>query len=160
MIRDLTITIDVSGLTGAIDAGTRDGLALGANIVVNAAKESAPVQTGELRSSIQVTSPPEGNISTGDVSATIGAGAGHAIFVELGTGIHGPSGQQIWIEPVNRKALRFPAPGGGGFLFSKGHFVDGMMAQPFLVPALEDNADRIAQAVGDGIENAIDALGD
>lgn len=155
MKRNVKITIDVPGIIGAIDDGARDGLALGSNLVVNEAKTTAPHHTGLLANSIMAL-PPYGNLSEGQVSTMVSAGAPYAGYVEFGTGIYGPKGQRIFVEPTRRKALRFPAPGGNGFFFSKGHYIDGAKAQPFLIPAVDNNADAVAEIVADAVELAID----
>lgn len=40
-------------------------------------------------------------------------------FQHEGTGLHGPNQRYIEIFPKAGKALRWPAPGGGGFIFAK-----------------------------------------
>lgn len=148
--------LDIAGIVNAIDTGGTQGLRLAGDFVAIEAKARAPQRTGQLVNSIQAQ-PVEGNLSEGTASITIGAGAPYAGFVEFGTGIHA-GGERIWIEPVNRRALRFPVAG-GGFAFSSGHYIDGMKAQPYLVPAVEENIGPIGDILASAIDNALDKVG-
>ena len=153
MERKIEITLDVDAAIAAIDAGAEDGIRLGADLVAVEAKAIAPQRTGQLVNSIQAGAP-QGQFSAGELFADIGAGAPYSVFVEFGTGVYA-GGEPIWIEPRRRQALRFPLPG-GGFAFSKGHFIQGMRAQPYMRPAVEQNAEEIAEVIADAIDDAID----
>jgi HK97 gp10 family phage protein len=155
MTRKIDFEIAIDQVIGAIDIGASQGLAQGADMIVAQAKGLAPHRTGQLANSIQAERP-DGSLSQGTLGVTIGAGAPYASFVEFGTGIHA-GGDRIWIQPRVKKALRFPVPG-GGFAFSKGHFIDGMRARPFITPAVENNAGTVSQIMADAIDNQLDKI--
>ena len=153
----IKIELDTTEIAVAIDAGGLDGLRLAGDFVATEARVRAPQRTGQLANSIQAQ-PPMGRLSDNSASVTIGAGAPYASFVEFGTGIHGPTGEAFWVEPRDRRALRFSIPG-GGFVFSMGHFVDGMKPQPFLGPAVDQNHEPIGDILASAISNALDRIG-
>ena len=143
----------VRAIANAIDAGALEGLDAAGDIIVADARERAPQATGQLVNSIQVTEQPTGSVLSGGATMTIGAGAPYATFVEFGTGIHGPKGTRIY--PKTKKAMRWE--GAGGYIFARS--TAGMKAQPFMVPAVEENLDTIGEVVGDAIDNALDKVG-
>lgn len=49
----------------------------------------------------------------------------YSVFINFGTRPH-------FVGPKDKKALRWPLPGGGGFAFSKGHKVKGITADPYM----------------------------
>lgn len=156
MTRKLTFQIDLERILSALDQGAAQGMNLAANLVVVDAKKRAPVRTGLLRASIGVESV-HGQFRDGSLEAVVSAGAPYAAFVEFGTGIWGPEGEWIWVEPVEAEALRFPIEG-GGYAFSAGHYVPGSPPQPYLQPAVEENIHRIGRVIGDAIELALSRL--
>jgi len=68
--------------------------------ILDSARANAPVRSGELRSSITMEGAGE--------RATLVAGAPHASFLHMGTGVYGPSGRQIQILPSAKRALYWP----------------------------------------------------
>ena len=92
-------------------------------IVENSAKQNCPVDDGQLRQSITHTV--EGT------KGEIGTSVEYAPYVEVGTGIYSTEGngrQTPWsYEDAN----------------GEWHTTEGMVAQPFLKPALEENRSKI-----------------
>ena len=144
----IDLHIAVKRLLHAIDDGIYDGLQLASQVVVVEAKKRAPQRTSNLVRSIQAGDV-EGSLASG-YEVTISAAAPYAAFIEFGT--KGP----YRVEPRRRLALRWANPAGGGWLFSKGHNVPGMKARPFLQPAVDENADRLANIVAQAINNQVD----
>lgn len=99
------------------------------------AAANCPVDTGQLRGSITV--------STTDNSALIGPTAEHGIFVEYGTGAKGSSS----VAHTTKKHWTYYK--GGRF-----YTTSGQPARPFLVPALKNNVSEITakfkEAYGNG----------
>lgn len=58
------------------------------------------------------------------------------IFQHEGTGIYGPSNTPIWVEPREKRALRWSI-GGDNFAFSKGHIIWGIKPDPFIYNAAD-----------------------
>lgn len=82
----------------------------------------------------------------GGGSAKVYASSDYAGFVEHGTGI--PAGHDSWkYGPRDRKALRFPVGGGGGFAFARSVVHEGSQPHPFFFADL-DNRQQHMQAVG------------
>ncbi len=81
--------------------------------------------------------------------------APYAPGLHEGTGLYGPRGQAIRVEPTSKKALRFVK--GGKFMFSRGHMIKGIKGDPFLYraaererPSFEKRIDRnIAKVIKD-----------
>ncbi len=101
-----------------------DKLTLAGEIVVSAAIQKCPVDTGNLRGSIN------SEVNEGKLSVKIGTPVEYAPYIEFGTGEYAENGE-------GRK--------GGWFeTGTKGkRFTRGMKAQPFLRPALLDNKEKI-----------------
>lgn len=149
-MRHLKIEIDIPGLIRAIDDGTSAGLILGSNLVAADAKGRAPQRTGQLVASIRAL-PPEGKLSEGGITAIVSAGAPYALFVEFGTGLYGPRHQRI--RPKRAKAMRWLGPG-GDYIFARS--TAGMQPRPYLIPALENNAEEVAEVIADAIGDAVE----
>ncbi len=96
----------------------------------SSAKQLAPVDTGTLRASIQVT--PARDIS-GGWAGKVGTGLNYAIFQEAGTGIYGPLHQPIVAK--NGQAMRFQI--GGRWITAKS--VKGVRARYYMKQSLEQN---------------------
>jgi HK97 gp10 family phage protein len=93
------------------------------DVLLEEARANVPVDTGELRSSIQrLPVVDDGETITADVVAT----AEHAAYVEYGTGLRGMS-----------------SSGAGPFIYDQGWL--GMPAQPYMRPALDVARKRIKQ---------------
>lgn len=94
--------------------------------VAEQARDLAPERTGELRDSIGSTTAWEGQRVTASIEAT----APHAAYVEFGTGIRGASSEGAGPGPYNPE---WP----------------GMVAQPYLRPAIDGAHDAIIAALED-----------
>lgn len=104
------------------------------------AKEQAPLDTGNLRNSIQ-------HRQTGRFEAEVAAHAEYAAAVEFGTGVFSTDPeadhQPIVIEPRERRALSWP----GAEHPVRRVVQQGQPARPYLVPAAEEERQRFAAAV-------------
>lgn len=124
----MDIEIDTSNLkieafiNGEMDERITQALTKAALVVEAAAKEKAPVDTGNLRGSI--THDVEKNI------ATIGTNVEYAPYVEKGTGVFAKGG-------------RANVPWSYEDASGKWHKTNGIKAQPFLEPALKNNTSKI-----------------
>lgn len=136
-----------------MDEGAHDGMSAAATLIVEAAKLLAPERTGALKTSI-MQEEPQGSFLTNDLEVVVGAAAEYAVYVEYGTGIHGPKGTPI--VPVNAQALQIPV-GGGEFIYRRS--VKGMKAQPFLVPAMENNSEDISGEIAAAIDLSLGKYG-
>lgn len=135
----------------------RAALAAGARVIAAQAKAIAPLEVnppgfnfykkslgwspGALKRSIKVTS----RLRNGRVTATVKAGdkvAYYAGWVEFGTAAH-------WIKPKNKKALFF----GGKAV--KGVQHPGARKNPFMRIAMDAEAQRALQAVGERIKKRL-----
>ncbi|WP_051575115.1 HK97-gp10 family putative phage morphogenesis protein [Sporolactobacillus terrae] len=94
-----------------------------AELMVSQAKALAPVDLGNLRSSIDVA------YSNDGLTAVISVGAEYAVYCEYGTGIYSTSGSGrktpwvYWSDKLGRYVM-----------------TRGMRAQPFFTPAFESAA--------------------
>ena len=159
MTINVEMRLNVEKILQAIETGAREGLDKTALTVTDSAKSLAPVgETANLRRSI-IPGPSRGEYLNETLEGSVQVGVPYGTFVEFGTGSRGElGGSPFFIEPKRRQALRFAAPGGNGFLFSKGHFHPGAKSKPFLRPAAERNVTKIESDLRAAIENAIDRL--
>lgn len=115
------------------------GLLKAANKVRNKAVLRCPVNTGELRNSIQVE-------QTSALTVTVGTNKEYAPYVEYGTGTMGDP----TVPHTQKESWKYQDEDG------KWHTSHGSPAQPFLRPAVD--ADEITDTVADeirrGIQNA------
>jgi hypothetical protein len=98
-------------------------------------------RTGQTEQSIGWR--PEGD------GAVVFANAQTALWLEQGTGLHGPFGKSYLIRPKpggGRKALRMPIQG-GGFIFRKVVNHPGMKAKPFFFAAFQAREDKMLDAM-------------
>ena len=128
----------------------RGALRAGAKVIEADAKANVPVQDGDLKQSLRVTT----NRKKGEVSATVKAGnkkAWYYHFVEFGTQPH-------MIKATNAKYLRFMAKDGTSVKTKQVHHT-GAMEKPFMRPALDKkNAEAIVKA-GDYIRMRLEKEG-
>ena len=153
----LEVKIDFQSeeVLAALDNAAHESLDWASDLVAREARIKAPQgPTSNLKQSIQ-PGPITGSFTKGSLEVTVSAGVPYATYVEFGTGIWGPEGKWIWIEPVDAFALRWEAPGGDGYHFSKGHYVQGVTPRPYLNPAVDENADLIADGIGAAMELAM-----
>ena len=99
------------------------------NLVEAEAKARCPVKSGQLIQSIKHEV--DGN------RVTIGSDVEYAPYVECGTGIHATQGN-------GRKQVPWTYQSADG----KFHTTYGMVAQPYLEPAVTENISRIVQCFG------------
>lgn len=107
--------VDISRLMAKIVPIAVEAVTEGCAAVVEEAQGIAPVETGELRDSIHTQTV---ELVGAVVRGTVIASAPHAGYVEYGTGIRGAA-----------------SPGAGPYPYSPTW--PGMMAQPFMRPALD-----------------------
>jgi HK97 gp10 family phage protein len=109
-------------------------------LVVRDAKLKAPVDTGRLRASIT----PVVRLAGLSVVGVVGASVKYAGYVELGTRPHFVSAANI-----------------GRWAKRHGHGYTGLMvsgkAQPYLYPAFQENADKIAGILEDAVTKIVSA---
>jgi hypothetical protein len=77
--------------------------------------------------------------------AVVYATAEHALYIEEGTGLHGPRGQRYVIRPKpggGRKALAIPMPGGGHLLRKLANH-PGIQAKPFFFADFKAREDKM-----------------
>jgi HK97 gp10 family phage protein len=123
----------------------RSALRQGANVIKEEAKANVPVESGDLRDSLRVST----RSKRGVVTASVKAGnkkAWYWRFVEFGTAAHKIAGKK------------------GGFLSFGGLFAKsvqhpGARPKPFMRPALDAKANAAIQAVGDQIRKRLTKQG-
>jgi phage gpG-like protein len=135
-------------LTGALQESTGKA----ALLVTRSARKNAPVDTGRLRASIT----PEVVTRDNVVRGIVGSNVKYAPYMELGTRPHTPP----W-DPIYRWALRKTrgnisqaralAAGAIRAISRRGN-----IALRFLQRALDDNADKIFNLIGDAIKRIIE----
>lgn len=123
-----------------VDAATDRALRETALQVERDAKLKAPVDTGNLRASLQAQRRPPG--------WAVGTNVRYAPAVEFGTGPH-------VITPNEAEALRFPGPDGDP-VFARRVEHPGTPAQPFLRPALDGAEDDLVQRIAAEIDELIE----
>jgi HK97 gp10 family phage protein len=112
----------------------RAALRAGANVIKAEAKENVPVQDGDLKRSIKVST----SARRGTVRAKVKAGdqkAWYWHFVEFGTAAHtikARNGKRLFFNGIFAKVVNHP----------------GAKAKPFMRPALDNKANDAIRAVG------------
>lgn len=94
-----------------------------------AAKRTAPVDTGRLRSSLTTNMV----FVTGVPVARVGSNVSYLMFLTRGTGIYGPARRPI--RPVRATRLVFRPRGARGYVFARQ--VRGVRPNPFMLNALQ-----------------------
>ena len=112
--------------------GLHNALAQAGEIVRADAVANCPVDTGRLKGSI--TNNVDGN------SAVVGTNVSYAPFVEWGTGSKGSP------EVAHTTKEKWIYCSGGKF-----YTTSGMAPQPFLVPALKSNREKIVKLIKESI---------
>lgn len=123
-----------SGLEGVTHAG--------AGLVTGAAAKNAPHRSGNLSDQIK-----QETLEKSDSAVEVGVGpddreAFYGLFLELGVDAH-------HVTPAVKKALQIE----GGFAASADH--QGIPAQPFLRPALDENIDAVVEAIGEELRELL-----
>lgn len=114
-----------------------DGVNRASGLVSRRAKNRAPVDTGQLRGSIQII-PAEQRDNT--VIGGVNVSAEHAMYVEFGTGVKGSGSSH-------------PAKDKLGISYKAGW--PGQIAQPFLYPALMESEAEITKIVTKTVIDAV-----
>lgn len=118
------------------------------------AKRRAPVDTGRLRSSINMR-------MVGSMAGEVGTSLAYAPAVEFGSGLYGERRQAYIIRPKRGKFLAFkPGSFGGGFGGGKTVFArvvrhPGVKPRPFLIPAWEREKTQMVPRLKAAIERAV-----
>lgn len=116
----------------------RSALRQGANVIRNQARQNVPVEDGDLKKSIKVSTRARG----GKTTATLRAGdkrAFYAHMIEFGVAPHGVK------KGAKRKS--------GKYQDGKKH--PGFSAKPFMRPAVDDKADEAVQAVANQVRKTL-----
>lgn len=153
MPSEIKFELDWSGILDAMDRGAHAGAVFAGDLLARKAKEIAPERTGALRASIR-SGEPTGSFVDGSLEVIVGAAAPYATFVEFGTGLYGPKKQRI--RRANGGAFEIP-DGAGGFIYR--YVLDGMEAQPYITPAVEQNRENIATQIAAAIDLSLDDYG-
>jgi HK97 gp10 family phage protein len=112
------------------------GVGRAAEVTRDTAQDFCPVDTGELWNSISATPP---KIEGDTVEASVIAGAEHAVYVEMGTGIRGAGSNLPEGLPAATYRPDWP----------------GQVAQPYMYPAYKANEDKVKDLVADEIRKAV-----
>jgi HK97 gp10 family phage protein len=123
----------------------RSALRAGAKVIADEAKQNVPVDDGDLKRSIRVST----NTKKGKVTASAKAGdkrAWYWRFVEFGTAAH-------TIKGKNGNPLFF----NGAAVMSVNH--PGARAKPFMRPALDSKSNEAINAVGQQIGKRLNKIG-
>lgn len=109
-------------------------------IVADHARAIAPVASGELQQSIEALEPVD---TFQEIVGLVVASAGHASFVEFGTGLRGIA---TYPYPLPKEGV--PYTGGWVYDYKRQQWI-GMPAQPFMRPALDiGRAEIVAEFKG------------
>lgn len=118
-------------------------------LFARAARQKAPKAMSTLVNSIGVN-------RQSALEGTVGPSVNYGAAVELGTGLHGPSGTsdnkmppvqniQDWISVVRVSSLKYADPRDLAWAIAKSIAVLGTPAQPYMAPAFEENKARAEQ---------------
>lgn len=118
--------------------GSEQAMGRACALVERAAKEKAPKDTGALRRSITSRIEREGNEVVGIVFTPLE----YAPYVEYGTGLFAEEGGRTDV-PWSYKDDK-----------GEWHSTSGQHPQPFMRPALEENRNRVAEIILEGIADA------
>lgn len=130
------------------DAAER-GLNAALKDIVARAKNLAPEDLGQLRNSITSRVDRQGN----EIDAAVIAGAGHAVYVEMGTGPRGQASDKREAAPVGATYTThgwvYRDPKTGNF-----YYTEGQPAKPFLYPAYKQVSvkEKVAASVNDALK--------
>ena len=141
-LQQLPVKLEKNIMRGALRAGAR--------VIANEAKLNAPVQDGDLKASVRVST----NAKRGRVEAKAKAGgkkAWYAAIVEFGASPH-------IIKAKKAKMLKFTARDGRKIEIAQ-VFHPGFVARPYLRPALDSKAGESVVATGNYIKQRLNAQG-
>lgn len=128
--------------------GTKEVIGEQVKTVEQEAKSLCPVDTGQLRNSIESEVEVKGNKITGVVSTN----CEYAPYVEFGTGIVGEA-----TRPQGARRITYRPDGWWYYDEETKQFIYtiGQPAQPYLYPALKNNEEEIGEDLKKGIMNII-----
>lgn len=115
----------------------RQALAQAGAVVESAAKENAPVDTGELRNSISYE-------VNGRDSVSIGTNLEYGPYIEWGSGLFAEEGDGRQDVPWHYQSAD-----------GEWHTTSGQHPQPFLRPAFEDTVDDVKRVLAENIKKAL-----
>ena len=136
---------NVSGILARVGTGLYNGITEGAQLIEASAKEKCPVDTGALQASItsKVTRGIQVAMAGGPISSSLFAVQGvvaphedYGPFVEFGTGQRGAA-----------SAGAGPGPYSPNWV--------GMVAQPYMRPALDENREAVVDTVREAVKDAL-----
>jgi HK97 gp10 family phage protein len=137
LLNTLPVKLERSILRGAMRAG--------AKVILDEAKNNVPVQSGDLRDSLRIST----NARRGKVTASVRSGnkkVFYSNFVEYGTAAHS-------ITAKSGGALSF------GGVFTKSVNVAGARPKPFLRPALDTKSTEAINMIGEYIRKRLTKAG-
>lgn len=119
--------------------------------VKRTAKEKVPIYQGELRRGIfdKVTS----SIAKSVQGIVYVANVKYGLWIEKGTRPHFPP-----VEPLEKWGRIKLGKPGIGFLIARKIAKKGTKAQPFMLPALEDNKQKIQKYFEEGVDTVVKML--
>lgn len=116
----------------------------GGLVVANDAKRRAPFLSGTMRRSIHVE---PGEVGPESASVLVGTDVVYAKSHELGLTILHPGGTPYIVTEEGARFMRKDGQYPGGVRFTRPHYIT-FKAKPFLRPALDENRDRVMEAIG------------
>lgn len=121
-------------------AGLRDGIEEACQVVKKAAVRKCPVDTGELQQSIKSETPGPSD----DPVGIVGTNKEYAPYVEMGTGLFSANGDGRQDVPWKYKDAK-----------GNWHTTSGQEPQPFLGPALRENANEVVELIAEGVRKDV-----
>jgi HK97 gp10 family phage protein len=121
-----------------LESAIEKGVAKATLLVHASAVEKAPFDSGQLRNSIDFESGKEGKMFIGRIITSLE----YAIYIEFGTGVFAEGGNgrtNGWVYFDEKR---------GSFFFTT-----GQEPQPFLRPALNNNAQKVRDIIANSIRN-------
>jgi len=130
----------------------------GAKLVQARAKSLAPVRTGAMRNTIITQS----SIEDGEAVAEVIATSPYAGFVEFGTGPKGAASAKILPDGMDMPASKYKDTGWflpPDIVKATGiHYTTGQPAQPFMMPAILSEQEKLKKVVGKSVTAILSRL--
>ena len=152
---DLTpgeLTEALEGLPDALDSKLQQAATDVGELIAGAARENAPVDTGDLRSRIEAVVE---NVGKAIMQIRVGTNRDGAAAQEFGTDpgyFPPPSELRDWA----RRTLGDPD---AAYPVARSIAETGLEAQPYLRPAFEENLERALDMIADGVDAAFAEVG-
>jgi HK97 gp10 family phage protein len=165
-VESIEIHIDTSALDRAfssfpieVEKEIRIGLKESANEIISQARTELNSHfkhgSGKAEQSIQVD---ESKSTSKSITVGLNAAtAPYSVYLHQGTGMYGEGKGEYFVEPKTKKALHWVS--GGDSFFSKGHYVKGIPAFPFLHIAANKCKEKIQSIMAERIGAAIRSAG-